>query len=133
VPTYFGGIISSMKEISIFVRATDLEQVTEILRKHNVCGMTFYDIYGAVPAMAESYMTGRTIIPDYVKKTKVETIASDYVTRQIVDDISDSLSQHVEKEPQGMMIFVKDVSDAYEIGTRQRQRRELVLTTNDEV
>ena len=31
------------------------------------------------------------------------------------------------------MIFVKDVSDVYEIGTRQRQRRELVLTTNDEV
>ena len=68
-------------------------------------------------------MTGRTIIPDYVKKTKVETIASDYATKQIVDDISDSLSQHVEREQQGMMIFVKDISDAYEIGTRQRQRR----------
>lgn len=67
-----------MKEISIFVRAADLEQVTEILRKHNVGGMTFNDIYGAVPEMADSYMTGRTIIPDYVKKTKVETIASNY-------------------------------------------------------
>jgi nitrogen regulatory protein PII len=122
-----------MKEISIFVRATDLEQVTEILRKHNVSGITFYDVYGAVPGMAESYMTGRTIIPDYVKKTKVETIASDYVTKQIVDDISNSVSQHVEKESQGLMIFLKDVSDVYEIGNRQRQRRELVLTTNDEV
>jgi nitrogen regulatory protein PII len=122
-----------MKEISILVRAADLEQVTEILRKHNVGGMTFYDIYGAVPEMAEPYMTGRTIIPDYVKKTKVETIASDSATKQIVDDISNSLGQHVEKELHGMMIFVKDVSDAYEIGTRQRQRRELVLTTNDEV
>jgi nitrogen regulatory protein PII len=122
-----------MKEISIFVRATDLEQVTEILRKHNVSGITFYDVYGAVPGMAESYMTGRTIIPDYVKKTKVETIASDYVTKQIVDDISNSMNQHVEKEPQGLMIFLKDVSDVYEIGNRQRQRRELVLTTNDEV
>jgi nitrogen regulatory protein PII len=122
-----------MKEISIFVRATDLEQVTEILRKHNVSGITFYDVYGAVPGMAESYMTSRTIIPDYVKKTKVETIASDYVTKQIVDDISNSVSQHVEKELQGLMIFVKDVSDVYEIGTRQRQERELVLTTNDEV
>jgi nitrogen regulatory protein PII len=122
-----------MKEISIFVRATDLEQVTEILRKHNVAGITFYDVYGVVPGMAESYMTSRTIIPDYVKKTKVETIASDYVTKQIVDDISNSVSQHVEKELQGLMIFVKDVSDVYEIGTRQRQERELVLTTNDEV
>src|SRR5215831_8431696 len=108
-----------MKEISIFVRTADLEQVTEILNKHKVSGMTFYDVYGAVPGMAESYWTGRTIIPDYVKKTKIETIASDYETKQIVDDISDSISQHVEKEQQGMMIFVKDVSDAYEIGTRQ--------------
>jgi hypothetical protein len=31
------------------------------------------------------------------------------------------------------MIFLKDVSDVYDIGNRQRQRRELVLTTNDEV
>jgi nitrogen regulatory protein PII len=122
-----------MKEISIFVRGTDLEQVTEILSKHNVAGITFYDVYGAVPGMAESYMTSRTIIPDYVKKTKVETIASDYVTKQIVDDISNSVSEHVEKELQGLMIFVKDVSDVYEIGTKQRQERELVLTTNDEV
>src|SRR5215813_5522497 len=122
-----------MKEISIFVRTADLEQVTEILNKHKVSGMTFYDVYGAVPGMAESYMTGRTIIPDYVKKTKVETIASDYATKQIIDDISDSLSQHLEKDIHGTMIFVKDISDAYEIGTRQRQRRELVLTTNDEV
>lgn len=60
------------------------------------------------------------------------TIASNSVTKRIIDDISDSLGQHVEKESHGMMIFVRDVSDVYEIGTRQRQR-ELVLTTNDEV
>jgi nitrogen regulatory protein PII len=122
-----------MKEISIFVRAAELEQVTEILRKYNVSGITFHDVYGAVPGMGESYTMGRTIIPEYVKKTKVETIASDYTTKQIIDDISNSLSQYIEKESQGLMIFVKDVSDVYEIGTRPRQRRELVLTTNDEV
>ena len=55
MPIYFWGFISSMKEISIFVRTADLEQVTEILNKHKVSGMTFYDVYGAVPAMAESY------------------------------------------------------------------------------
>src|SRR5215831_11504406 len=126
-----------MKEISIFIRTADLEQVTEILNKHKVSGMTFYDVYGAVPGMAESFMTGRTIIPDYIKKTKIETIASDYATKQIVEEISNSLSQHVEKEQQGMMIFVKDISDAYEVGTRQRQidvmLQRPVLTTNDEV
>ena len=33
-----------MKEISIFIRTDDLAQVTEILRKHNVGGISFYEI-----------------------------------------------------------------------------------------
>jgi nitrogen regulatory protein P-II 1 len=67
--------------------------------------------------MVRSYMTGRTITPDYVKRTKVETIVSDSTMKPIVDDILDNLNPG--KEAHGM-IFVKDVSDAYEIGTRQR-------------
>ena len=121
-----------MKEISIFIRTDDLAQVTEILRKHDVGGMTFYEINGAgrtkrdaVPEMVRSYMTGRTITPDYAKRTKVEAIVSDSAMNQIVDDISNSLSQHAESEAHGM-IFIKDVSDAYEIGTKQRG--EAVLT-----
>jgi nitrogen regulatory protein P-II 1 len=113
-----------MKEISIFIRTDDLAQVTEILRKHNVGGISFYDINGAgrtkreaVPEMVRSYMTGRTITPDYVKRTKVETIVSDSAMNQIVDDILNSLNPG--KEAHGM-IFIKDVSDAYEIGTKQR-------------
>lgn len=121
-----------MKEISIFILTDDLMQVTEILKKHNVGGITFYEINGAgrtkrdaVPEMVRSYMTGRTITPDYAKRTKVETIVSDSAMNQIVDDISNSLSQHAGKEAHGM-IFVKDVSDACEIGTKQRG--EAVLT-----
>jgi nitrogen regulatory protein P-II 1 len=116
-----------MKEISILIRTDDLEQVTEILRKHDVGGITFYGITGAgrmkrdaIPEMVRSYMTGRTITPDYVKRTKVETIVSDSKMNQIVDDISDSLSQHTGKDEAHGMIFVKNVSDAYEIGTKLR-------------
>jgi nitrogen regulatory protein P-II 1 len=114
-----------MKEISIFIRTDDLGQVTEILRKHNVGGISFYEITGAgrtkrdaVPEMVRSYMTGRTITPDYVKRTKVETVVSDSAMNQIVDDILNALSSHAQ-EAHGM-IFIKDVSDAYEIGTKQR-------------
>ena len=70
-------------------------------------------------------MTGRMITPDYAKRTKVETIVSDSAMNPIVDDLSNSLSQHAGMEAHGM-IFVKDVSDAYEIGTKQRG--EAVLT-----
>ena len=120
-----------MKEISIFIRTDDLAEVTGILKKHNVGGVSFYDINGAgrtkreaVPEMVRSYMTGRTITPDYVKRTKVETIVPDSSMNQIVNDLLNNLNPG--KEAHGM-IFVKDVSDAYEIGTKQRG--EAVLST----
>ena len=121
-----------MKEISIFILTDDLAQVTEILRKHNVGGITFYEINGAgrtkrdaMPEIVQSYMTGRTTTPEYAKRLKVETIVSDSAMNQIVDDISNTLSQHAGNEAHGM-IFVKDVFDACEIGTKQRG--EAVLT-----
>jgi|SRR5918996_1784852 nitrogen regulatory protein P-II 1 len=122
-----------MKEISIFIPKDDLAQVTEILTKHNVGGITFYEINGAgrtkrdaVPEVVHAYVTGRTIMPDYAKRTKVETIVSDSAVNQIVDDISNSLSQHAGGEAHGM-IFIKEVSDACELGTKQRG--EAVLTS----
>lgn len=121
-----------MKEISIFVPTEDLEQVAEILKKHKVGGMTFYQINGAgrtkreaLPEMVRSYMTGRMITPDYAKRIKVETIVSDSLVNQILEDISNSIGQHAGNEAHGM-IFIKDVYDAYEIGTRQRGEAVLV-------
>ena len=115
-----------MKEISIFIRTDDLARITEILRKHNVGGISFHEINGAgrtkreaVPEMVRNYMTGRTVTPEYVKRTKVETVVSDSAMNQIVEDISNSLGQRPGNEARGM-IFIKDVSDAYEIGTKQR-------------
>jgi nitrogen regulatory protein P-II 1 len=122
-----------VKEISILIPTEDLARVTEILKKHNVGGMTFYEINGAgrtkreaVPEMVRAYMTGRTITPDYAKRTKVETIVPDSLVNQILEDISNSLGQHAGNEAHGM-IFIKDVYDAYEIGTKQRG--EAVLTS----
>jgi nitrogen regulatory protein P-II 1 len=121
-----------VKEISIFVPTEDLEQVAEILKKHKVGGMTFYQINGAgrtkreaLPEMVRSYMTGRMITPDYAKRIKVETIVSDSLVNQILEDISNSIGQHAGNEAHGM-IFIKDVYDAYEIGTKQRGEDVLV-------
>ncbi len=122
-----------MKEISIYIPTDDLQQVTSILKKHNVGGITFYEINGAgrtkrdtIPEIVESYMTGRSIIPEYTKRTKIEIIVSNSAMDHLVDDILNSLSQHAGHNARGM-IFVKDVFDAYEIGTKQRG--ESVLTS----
>ena len=113
-----------MKEISIFIRTDDLAEVTQILKKNNVGGISFYDITGAgrmkrdaIPEMVRSYMTGKTVTPDYVKRTKVETIVHDSVVNEIVDDMLNNINPG--KDAHGM-IFIKDVSDAYELGTKQR-------------
>ena len=125
-------VYRSVKEISIFIPTEDLEQVVEILKKYKVGGMTFYQINGAgrtkreaLPEMVRSYMTGRVITPDYAKRIKVETIVSDSLVNQILEDISNSLGQHAGNEAHGM-IFIKDVYDAYEIGTKQRGEAVLV-------
>jgi len=121
-----------VKEISIFVPTEDLEQVVEILKKHKVGGMTFYQINGAgrtkreaLPELVRSYITGRMNTPDYAKRIKVETIVSDSLVNQILEDISNSIGQYAGNEAHGM-IFIKDVYDAYEIGTRQRGEAVLV-------
>jgi nitrogen regulatory protein P-II 1 len=110
-----------MKQLDIFIRTDDLKQVTDILQKNGVGGITFYEINGAgrmkrkaVPEMVRAYMTGRMITPEYVKRTKVETIVPDSAVKMIVDGLNDI---HSGKEAHGM-VFVKDVSDAYEIGTK---------------
>ncbi len=85
-------------------------------------GITFYEINGAgrtkreaVPEMVRSYMTGRTTTLEYVKRTKVEAVVPDSAEKVIVDELLNNISPG--KEAHGM-IFVKDVFDAYEIGTK---------------
>lgn len=121
-----------MKEISIYILTEDLAKVLEILKKHNVGGLAFYEVIGAgrvareaVPEMVRSYMTGRTVTHEHEKRTKVETIVSDSEANPILDEISNSLGQHAENKARGIM-FIKDVSHAHEIGTNQRG--EAVLT-----
>jgi nitrogen regulatory protein P-II 1 len=121
-----------MKEISMYILTEDLAKVLEILKKHNVGGIAFYEVIGAgrvareaVPEMVRSYMTGKTVTHEHERRTKVETIVSDSEANPILDEISNSLGQHAENKARGMM-FIKDVSHAHEIGTNQRG--EAVLT-----
>jgi len=118
-----------MKEISIFVRAEYLPNVTEILLKHNVGGFAFYEVNARgrtkikeVPEMVRAYMTGRKITPGHEKRIKVETFVQDSSVNQIIDDLVKIGSG---SEGHGM-IFVKETVNAHEIGTTQSG--ELILT-----
>ena len=117
-----------MKEISLYIRPEDFSKVVGILRKNNVGGITFFETNGSgrkkhepVPERVRTYMTGKMVTPEFVKGTKVEVIVPDSLADQIVEDILDNLADTAHG-----MIFVKDVSGAYEIGTKLKG--ESVLT-----
>jgi nitrogen regulatory protein PII len=113
-----------MKELTIYIPHEKLFEVTEILHKHNVMGLTFTEVMGsgrtkhdAIPEQVRAYMSGRMITPEYVKRSKVETIVTDSAVPGIVDDITTSLKP--DKHAHGY-IFVKEVADAFDISTKAR-------------
>ena len=116
-----------MKELTIYIPHEKLFEVTEILHKHDVMGLTFSEVMGfsrtkheAIPEVVRSYMSGKIIIPEYVKRSKVETMVTDSTVKEIVDDMINNLSSG--KHAHGY-IFVKDVSDAFDIGSKLRQEK----------
>ncbi len=75
-------------------------------------GRTKHD---AIPEQVRAYMSGRMIIPEFVKRSKVETMVTDSAVKAIVDDLMNNLTSG--KHAHGY-IFVKDVSDAFDIGSK---------------
>jgi nitrogen regulatory protein P-II 1 len=108
-----------MKELNIFIRSDDLSKVTDILQKHNA-GITFFNIQGtgrtprSTTEIIHSYQTGRTIVPKFIGRIMVISIVSDSNAKLILEEIKNSFE--LQTEPYGV-IFVKDVSDAFELGT----------------
>jgi nitrogen regulatory protein P-II 1 len=108
-----------MKEINVYVRSNDLTKITDILLKHKA-GVTFFDIQGtgrtprSTTEVIHSYHTGRTTVPKFIGRTLVLSIVSDTLAPQIVKEIIDNFD--LKEEPYGVL-FVKDVTDAYELGT----------------
>ncbi len=83
--------------------------------------MTFFEVSGTgrtprrTPEMIDSYVTGREIIPKFVKKIEVKTIVTDSTAKDIIDELLNSFG--LASEPYGVM-FLKEVSNAYELGTK---------------
>ncbi|MGD9674955.1 MAG: P-II family nitrogen regulator [Candidatus Nitrosocosmicus sp.] len=111
-----------MKEIDIFIDSKDLSKVTDILQKHKA-GVTFFDVQGTgrtpkeTPENIQSYQTGRTTLARFIGKTHVISIVSDNKVDMIVNEITNSFES---KEGPFGVLFVKDVLNAYELGTTLR-------------
>ncbi len=117
-----------MKEINVYIRPNDLSKVTDILQKHKL-GITFFDIQGtgrtprSTSEIIHSYQTGRTTVPKFIGRVLVISIVSDSIVNQIIEEITHSFDK--QDEPYGVL-FVKDVTNAYELGTELKGDEVLV-------
>ena len=113
-----------MKQIDIIFPHERLNEVNDILYKHKVGGLSFYDIKGrgrverkpVAERTAGGYQTGRTYVPEFGTRTKLEVLVPDSSAKQIIDDLLGSLSTGSVSDGK---IFVKDVTEAYDIGSKQ--------------
>ena len=113
-----------MKQIDIVFAHERLNEVNEILYKHKVGSLSFYDIKGrgrvehkpVAERTVGGYQTGRTYVPEFGTRTKLEVLVPDSLAKPIIQDLLGSLSTG---SPADGKIFVKDVTEAYDIGTKQ--------------
>jgi nitrogen regulatory protein PII len=105
-----------VKELSICLLTEAVPTATEILRKHGIGGLAFYEIYGAgrtrrheIPELvfrgARAYQTGRRITPEFEKRSKIETFVPDSSAKEIVDELISCFGSA--SEPRGMCLLKK--------------------------
>src|SRR5689334_6269623 len=113
-----------MKEISIIIPHEKLSDVNAILYKHNVGGMYFLEITGRGHAERpeleattyEGYKTGKRYIPEFGSRTLIHVLVPDSEEKSLVSHIFDKISTGSAGDGK---IFVKEVTRAYDIGSKQ--------------
>ena len=117
----------NMKQLDIIIPHERLPEVNNILYNHKVGGMLYYDIKGRgrvkrepieerVHGAGGGYGTGRKYIPEFGTRTKIEVLVTDSTYKQLIDEILNTVSTGSAADGK---IFVKDISEAYDIGSKQ--------------
>jgi nitrogen regulatory protein P-II 1 len=121
--------IDLIKEIVLYMRRIDLIishehflEVSELLRKYDVDGMTFYSVKGRGRSRQEEVSSGEGIartVPEFVAATRIEVIVENSVVKSIIEDVRTILSKS--SFPFGK-IFVSDIAEAYTINTNETDK-----------
>jgi nitrogen regulatory protein P-II 1 len=108
-----------MKRLDIIIPHERLSEVNDILHKHKVGGITFYDIKGRGRAKQEPVAVGRGVmryVPEFGSRTQREVLVTDSLSNQIIDDLLKEISTGSSSDGK---IFVYDVAEAYDIGSKE--------------
>ena len=113
-----------MKELAIIIAHERLNDINSILYKHKVGGMYFFEIAGRGRAerqeieagTIEGYRTGKRYVPEFGSRTMVQVIVPDSMEKVLISDIMDRLSTGSAGDGK---IFVKDITETYDIGSKE--------------
>jgi nitrogen regulatory protein P-II 1 len=108
-----------MKRIDLIIPHERFHEVSELLRNHKVGGLTSYDVKGRGRAKNEPIAIGRGVmryIPEFGSRTKIEVLVPDPAAKSIIDDVLKHVSTGSASDGK---IFVYDVAEAYDIGSKQ--------------
>src|SRR5215469_6890139 len=110
-------MIVSMKKIYVIIAHERLIEINEIIHKHKVGGMTFYNIKGRGRSNLEPVDSNKGILrptPEFQTRIKCEMIVPEHMVRSIVDEILKVINRSA---PDGK-IFVYEVVEANDIRTK---------------
>lgn len=109
-----------MKRLDLIIPQERLPEINELLHKHSVGGMTFYDIKGRGRAKREPVSVGRGVMrytPEFGFRTKIEVLVPDSKAKEIISDVLNVISTGSASDGK---IFVYDVVEAYDIGSKEK-------------
>lgn len=109
-----------MKRLDLIIPHERLNDINELLHKHKVGGMTFYDIKGRGRTKREPVSVGRGVMrytPEFGFRTKVEVLVPDDKAKAIINDVLKVISTGSASDGK---IFVYDVIEAYDIGSKEK-------------
>lgn len=112
-----------MKEVDFIIQHERLNEVNAILHKHKVGGMFYSEISGRgkgerkeVEEIAHGgYRTGKRYVPEFHSLIKIQVIIPDALENALVGEIMNTISTGSAGDGK---IFVKDVTNAYDIGSK---------------
>ncbi|MGA9935160.1 MAG: P-II family nitrogen regulator, partial [Nitrososphaeraceae archaeon] len=108
-----------LKRIDLIIPLERLRDLNDLLHEHNVGGLTFYDVKGRGRTRQEPVAVGRGVmryIPEFGSRMKVEVLVSKEKMKPLIDDILAKIGTGSLSDGK---IFVYDVSEAYDIGSKE--------------
>ncbi len=114
-----------MKRIDLIIPHERLHEVNDLLRKHQVGGLTVYDVKGRGRAKHEPVAIGRGVmryIPEFGSRTKIEVVVSDLNSKSIIEDVLKLISTGAASDGK---VFVYDVAEAYDIGSKEQGEKSI--------